>query len=854
MLSNKTLNQPASIRRPLVLRAVLMAGAAMIATPVLAQTVAATASAAPDAAAAAVSSELVVTGVRGSEKRTVLDSPTPIDVVSAADIAATGKADLKEILNVLIPSFNLPGVNGGGTSWTVRAFTMRGLTGDEVLILVNGKRRHNTALINNLARVGNGGVPVDLDLIPTAAIDHIEVLRDGASAQYGSDAIGGVINIILKDSSHGGESDTTRGQNYARDGAQFHEALNYGTKLPNHGFANFSLDLKYEQPANRSILATYANPYGPGDPRNATVDRKSWGYSYGPGAEQVVSGAYNLEEPLNNGVTFYSDSTVSHRLSRKVTGSFLPIYSDSLSQVYPNGFNAQRRIRELDFQSTLGLKGAVGAWSWDASSSYGRDYAKLDGENTLNASLGPTSQTYFHLANQVYDQWTNNLDLTRDYEIGLAKPLSVSVGAEHRYERYAIEAGEPNSYRIGNYLIPAGQPNNLLSTPVAPLPGLASYNGTSPNEAGSKDRNNFAFYVDLDTNVTKAWFVGVAARYEHYTDSAGDTFSGKVSTRYEILPGYAFRATVSNGFKAPSLAQEIYASNTISGNVVNVGGVPTLVTFPLKVFPVGSAVGQALGSSPLTPENSINYSLGFTAEPIHSLHLSIDAYEIDIRNRILETGTLLLKPAQLAASPVLSTLLTQFPTGLGAQYYTNAAATRTQGVDVVAEYSRRLGDFGQVHLSAAYTYTQTHITNLKATPAALAGYGFVLFDAQRQADLTVATPRDKIILSGDWSRGPWRVSFSETDYGPYTEANTAGVAKLSAANPRYYTSKWIADLEIDYSVAKNTKLGIGANNLFDVYPDAKGIVNSQTGAGLYGNFSPFGITGGYWYGRITQKF
>jgi iron complex outermembrane receptor protein len=849
------IDKTSTIRRR-ALRSALLAGAAMLASPALAQTTTTTAAAAPQAAVADadVASELVVTGVRGSEKRTVLSSPTPIDVVSAQDIAATGKSDLKEILNVLIPSFNLPGVNGGGTSWTVRAYTVRGLTGDEILVLVNGKRRHNTALINNLARVGNGGVPVDLDLIPTAAIDHIEVLRDGASAQYGSDAIGGVINIILKDSSEGGVSDTTRGQNYARDGAQFHEALDYGTKLANGGFANFALDLKYEEAASRALPATYPDPYGPGDPRNATVNRKSWGYSYGPGAEQIVSGAYNLEQPLADGVTLYSDTTLSHRLSRKVTGSFLPNYSDSLPEIYPNGFNAQRRIRELDFQTTVGAKGQAGGWSWDASSSYGRDYTELDGENTLNASLGPTSPTYFHLANQIFDQWTNNLDVTRDFEVGLAKPLSVSFGVEHRYERFEVQAGDPDSYTIGDYLIPPGQPDNLRSTPVAPLPGLASYNGTSPAEAGSKDRNNFAFYADLDTNLTRNWFAGLAGRYEHYTDSAGDTFSGKVSTRYEFLPGYAFRATVSNGFKAPSLAQEIYASNTINGNVVNVGGVPTLVTYPLKVFPVSSPIAQALGATPLTPERSTNYSFGFTAEPISTLRLSIDAYEIDIKNRILETGSLFLTPADLSGSPLLSTLLAQFPTGLGAQYYTNAANTRTQGVDVVAEYSRSLGGLGSLHLSAAYTYTQTRITNLKATPPALAGYGFILFDAERQADLTVATPRDKIILSGDWSRGPWSANLQATQYGRYTEANTAGVATLAAANPRYYSAKWITDLEIDYKLARNTKVGIGADNLFNVYPDAAGVVSAQYGTGRYGNFSPFGITGGYWYARVTQKF
>ncbi|MDR3509665.1 MAG: TonB-dependent receptor [Caulobacteraceae bacterium] len=834
----------------LALRAALLVSAAMAPAVAMAQAAATRAAAAPDASLVPDTSEIVVTGVRGGERRTVANSPIPIDVISAKDIAATGKSDLKEILNILIPSFDLPGVNGGGTSWTVRAFTLRGLTGDEALILVNGKRRHNTALINNLARVGNGGVPVDLDLIPTASIDHIEVLRDGASAQYGSDAIAGVINIILKNGAHGGTSDTVRGQNYGRDGAQFHEALDYGTGLPNGGFAHFSLDLKYANAANRSVPSTYATPYGAGDPRNATANRRSWGYTYGPGAEQIVSGAYNLEAPLNNGINFYSFTTLSHRLSRKVTGTFLPNASDSLQEIYPNGFNAQRRIRELDFQSTVGAKGETSDWHWDASSTYGRDFTKLDGENTLNASLGPTSQTYFHLANQIYDQWTNNLDVSRDFQVGLATPLTVSFGLEHRYERYEIQAGEPNSYKIGSYLIPAGSPNNSLSVAVAPLPGLASYNGTSPAEAGARDRNNLAAYVDLDTKLTQKWFVGVAGRYEHYTDSAGDTFSGKVTTRYEVLPGYAFRATVSNGFKAPSLAQEIYASNTISGTVS--GG--TLITYPLKVFPVDSAIARTLGATALTPENSINYSVGFTAEPVSNLRLTVDAYQINIRNRILETGSLFLTPTMLSSSPVLSSLLSQFPTGLGAQYYTNAASTRTRGVDVVGEYSKSLGAYGSIRLSAALTLTETRITKLKSTPAALAALGFVLFDAERQADLTVATPRDKITLSGAWNLDKWSVNLQTTRYGRYTEANTTGQALLANSNPRYYSPKWITNLEIDYNVLRDTKVGIGANNLFDVYPDSHGIIDAKTGAGRYGNFSPFGITGGYWYARLTQRF
>ncbi len=834
---------------------------------------------APDAAADSVDG-VVVTGVRGV-RRTVADSPAPIDVISSEQLAATGKVGLKEVLNTLIPSFNLPGVNGGGTSWTVRAVTLRGLNGDQALFLVNGKRRHTTSLINNLARVGRGGVPVDLDLIPASAIERIEVLRDGASAQYGSDAIAGVVNIILKKDTQGGAFSYTGGQNYLGDGDTRAASLNWGRSLGDEGgFLQLAINWKNNEAASRAVPSRAQYLYQPTvttvggvttvtpDPRDATADRYFWGASYGPGEEDIIATAYNAELPWRD-LTLYSSGTLSHRSSKKVTGSFLPnlapvtgvtagrpLNRNSLPEVYPNGFNALRRIFELDWQTSLGARGEKAGWAWDASTTFAQDHAQLDGQNTLNATLGPDSPNYFHLSTHQFQQWTNNLDVTRSFEGVLPRPLQVSWGLEHRYERFLIEAGDEASYIVGDYVIPAGQPFAGLR----PNPGLSSYAGTAPEDAGSATRHAYAAYVDVGTDLTETWYVGAAVRHERYTGDVGETTSGKLTTRWEFLPGYALRATVSNGFRAPSLAQQIFATSTINGSLCAAApnntfrGAPCTpgeyLTFPTKVLRTDSAEAKALGATPLKPETSTNYSFGITAEPIARLRLTLDAYQIDIDDRIVDTSNLDLSVTQLASQPALAGLIARFPQGLTATYYTNAVSTRTTGIDFVAEYGFNLGAAGRLNLNAAYAFNKTKVRDVLATPAVLKAVNpnLVLFDRQKISDLTVGTPREKIVLGAVWSRQTVSASLRTTRYGEYTEAGT------SANLDRTYSAKWVADLDIAWDVRPSTNIAIGANNLFDQHPDKIGIVNADQGTGQFGSFSPFGITGGYYYARLTQRF
>jgi iron complex outermembrane receptor protein len=868
-----------TIRRPL-LRFALLACASAFAVSAAAAEVP-VADPAPSEAEGATSVEgVIVTGVRGA-RRTVADSPTPVDVISGEQLLTTGKVGLKEVLNTLIPSFNLPGINGGGTSWTVRAITMRGLNGDQALFLVNGKRRHTTSLINNLARVGRGGVPVDLDFIPASAIERIEVLRDGASAQYGSDAIAGVVNIILKKDAEGGSFSYTGGQNYLGDGDTRSATLNYGRPIgEDGGFVHLALNWKNNEAASRAVPSRAQYIFQPTvttvggvttvtpDPRDATADRYFWGQSYGPGEEDILAASYNAELPWKD-LTLYSSGTLSHRSSKKVTGSFLPnlapvagvtagrpLNRNSLPEVYPYGFNALRRIFETDFQTSVGARGVTRGWDWDLSTTLAQDHAQLDAQNTLNATLGPDSPTYFHLSTHEFQQITTNLDVTREFTGITPHPLQVSWGLEQRYERFLIEPGDEASYVVGNYVIPAGQPFAGLR----PNPGLASYAGTAPEDAGSTTRDSYAAYVDLGTNLTNSWYVGAALRHERFTGDVGDTTSGKLTTRWEFLPGYAVRATVSNGFRAPSLGQTVFASSTISASLCGAApnntfrGAPCVpgeyLSFPIKVLRPDSVEAAALGGSPLKPETSTNYSFGITAEPISRLRVTLDAYQIDIDDRIVDTSNLDLNIAQLTSQPTLAPLLARFPQGLTATYYTNAVSTRTTGVDLVGEYSLDLGGLGRVNLNAAYAFNKTKIRKLIDTPAILKAINpnLVLFDRQKIADLTIATPREKVILGAVWSRDKLSASLRSTRYGEYTEAGT------SPSLDRVFSPKWVTDLDVSWDVRPTTNVAIGANNLFDVHPDKIGIVNADSGLNQFGMFSPFGITGGYYYARLTQQF
>jgi iron complex outermembrane receptor protein len=791
--------------------------------------------------------EVVVTGVRGVA-RTVIKSPTPIDVLSAADLERTGKAGAFQALQTLVPSFNLPARAGGGTATVIATGGLRGLNPDQTLVLVNGKRRHKTSLINSVSSLYNGSVPADLDLIPTSSIGRIEVLRDGAAAQYGSDAIAGVINIILKDTP-GGSISVTHGQNFDRDDGEFTQVVgNYGVKIGDRGFLNLSFATKDQALSNRAVpvassIQIYPKINGQPDPREATVDRLVTRNS-GVLPQNGVNLGYNGHYELESGVELYSFGTASQRTSDLPFTFRAPNSVNALPQVYPEGFRPNLVIKEDDFELAIGARGDLRGWSWDVSSTYGKNLAKEHVSESINASLGPASPTHFYVGKLVSSEWVNSLDVTRGFSLASGGDLQLSFGAQHRRETYQVGEGEPLSYAAGTYV-------NPLFPTQRPATGAQAAPGFQPSDASESSRNNYAAYGEVGYSPTEKLFLGAAVRYEDYDDASGDTVVGKVNGRYALTPWLAVRGAASTGFRAPGLAQENYAAS--SSQFRQVGGVLDLLQ--IKTLPVGSREAIALGAKPLTPEESKNYSLGVTLEPLPSLSVTVDAYQIDVDGRIAITSTL----TGAAVSNIL--VANGLPGSLSAQYYTNAIDTRTRGVDLVAAYRQDLDAYGTLRFTLGYNHNKTKITDIIDNPPELAALGpsYALFDRLSQGYLTKAFPKDKVSLGVNWSWDKLNVNMRQTRFGSYTvQQNLVGG---KPTNDRSYGAKWITDLEASYRVTKAISVAVGANNLLNIYPSRSGadnasntVFNANTGTGQYPGISPFGFTGGSYYARLQWDF
>ncbi|MBX8555367.1 TonB-dependent receptor [Pseudomonas cichorii] len=769
-------------------------------------------------------STVVVTGNRGAEQRTVTSSPVPIDVVSASQLQSTGKPGLMEALSAVIPSLTLPEKTGWDASGMARAPNLRGLSAAEVLVLVNGKRRHTSATLN-INGINTGAAPADLDFIPISAIDHVEVLRDGAAAQYGSDAIAGVINIILK-ADTSGTAVTNAGIGYDGKKQTVQQSLNKGFEIGDGGIVQLALDARSQNDDNKASANGYTY--------EQALDRagKSTYGGYGTPKINLLTLGYNAELPVSDDLSLYSFTTYSRRKAEQGQNFRLPTITNTITtgpNGYPAGYVPIWYIDEEDFQAAFGAKGQVGEWDWDLSSTYGRNEAEQGTERNQNPSLGEATPNHFTSGTWIATELTTNLDFKRGFDIGLQKPLDLSYGFEHRRDGYEVQEGDWASYANGGYCV---APGNCASS------GAQVTNGISPDEASSATRNSVASYVDVGFNPLPQWYLGTALRYEHYNQGVGATRSGKLTTRYDFTPEFAVRATVSNGFRAPSLANSLFSARSTTYGVVN--GVYQSINF--GVLPVASDAARALGAEDLKPERSTNFSLGFTLTPTERLSLTTDAYVINIRDRITLTGTLLGNEVTqvLQDNGVNSTS--------GGQYFINGADTRTKGVDVVGNYSQDLGAFGSVKWTAAFNWNQTEILSYKASTTIL-GTSYDLMDREARNVITGIQPKTKLILGGDWSIDRFTINLALTRYGSYKEVNDSGDRSLD----RIYAAKWITDLDVGYNLTKDLNIAVGAKNLFDVYPKKQGIP-SNTMTSSYGTYSPFGFTGGYYYTRLTYAF
>jgi len=812
----------------------------------------------PAAAPAAASSDatdtnvstVIVTGVRGGKPRTVAQSPAPIDVIQSSQIADTGRADLAESLSKLLPSINF-GQTEAGIYSIVRPINNRGMGPAYTLVLVDGKRRHNSTLITDGGGDTSGVNPVDLDMIPSSAIAYVEVLKDSAAAQYGSDAVAGVINIVLKNQDHGLHASVLGGSLYQGDNdlATYKGEVDAGAPLGQNGFIHFGVNAEHRGLTWNNFAATQV-PYSPAsDPRNAT-----WNGDGAHNGDPEISEYglfYNAEAPLTDNVKLYSYSTFGQRWTEIGNNYRRPDSNADFDVLYPNGYFPLNNTIENDYQALLGAKGQLDQIKWDLSTTYGYNHDRQYADFSLNPSLGPTGPTRFNdLATYQFDQWVTNLDLTRDFKTGLSEPVTVSGGLEFRVDQFKSFAGELQGYENGGYIFKtgdqSGNPNLGLPAAIGAQAGVT----IEPSDAVNLTRNSFAGYGDVDFYPLKNWYVGTAIRVEHYDDSAGTTLGGKLNSRYDFTPWFALRGTVGSGFRAPSLTQIGYAETDTRTGINPITGAfgPALTL----TVPTTSTIGKDLGAEPLKPEKSTNIGLGFVLKPLEHVNLTVDGYQITVDDRIERSGTFL--------GPAISKVLAAngYPSNAWVSYFANMANTQTRGVDIVLDTYRQLpSGWGRLGGSVAFNYNTVDILKVLPTPAALAalaqnnpGGSTVFFQRTVAADLTVTQPHDKLIFTGAWTRGKFTVNLQETRYGSYTY-----VTSQIASQDRFFGAKWLTDLTVDYAVTQHVKLSVGASNLFNVYPDKNGIPSAATGvsSAVYGP-APFSIDGGFYYGRVSLDF
>ncbi|MDQ3138896.1 MAG: TonB-dependent receptor, partial [Gemmatimonadota bacterium] len=676
---------------------------------------------------------------------------------------------------------------------------------------------------------------VDLNAIPASAIERIEILRDGAAAQYGSDAIAGVINIILKAGAPH-EISTTFGQTVESDGGVIQAAGNYAVPLGGDGVLQLAGEYRNRGFTNRSA-PDLRQQYFTGDPRNSDP-AFSGVINHRQGDADTEDGGLflNLSKPVSEAAEVYAFGGGTLRQG-EAAGFFRRASDDrTVRAIYPNGFLPMITTKISDFSGVAGLRGDRAGWRWDVSANYGRNLFHFDVESSNNVTLGTASPTEFYAGTLIFDQFTGNVDIAKAFPIGVASPLNVAVGGEFRRDGYQINEGEPDSYRDGGV--------RVLDGPNAGgqgAPGAQVFPGFRPTDATSQNRNNVAGYVDLEAQVVQRVLVGVAGRVERYNDF-GTTTDGKITARFEPVPGFAVRGAVASGFKAPSLGQSFFSAT--STNFVN--GVP----FENRTFPVNTPVAQALGARELTAEKSENYSFGVALNPVRGLSVTADYYQILIDDRIVFSGN--FNQAQ-----VVTFLAAQgFPNIAGARYFTNAIDTRTLGVDVVANYGFTVGSSSTVRLTGGYNYNVSRVLSVAPTPPALSAFQETLFDRVERSRIEVGQPRNNIYLSSVFNFNHLGLTLRGQRFGEVTLFGTPADGSLDQT----FGAKWIADAAASYTFRERLTITAGVDNIFDTYPDANNqgdattAGNSNFGIFPFNGISPWGFNGAFYYGRLAFGF
>ena len=819
-------------------RAALLAftsAAALMAAPLAAS---AQQAAPPQNPAATEIDEVVVTGTR-TAGRSRLDTIAPVDVISGETLSRQGAGtETATALAATAPSINFPRPAISDGSDHVRPVTLRGLAPDQALVLINGQRGHISALVNVNGSLGRGSAAFDLNTIPTVSLGTVEVLRDGASAQYGSDAIAGVVNLRLREANEGGgltlsygiyntEIDTARGKRDETDGAQTSLSGWVGLPLGDDGFLTVSAELQDRDPTNRSdFAAPVASPTG----STTTVLGR-----FGDPAVEARSIWFNAGKPIDANWSIYGFGGYQNKDTESAATARAFNNANNVLSVYPNGFLPIIATQIDDFNLYGGTKGEAGGIMWDFSAGYGRNTLDYRVLNTINASYGAASPREFEAGGLEYDQWIFSIDGVRQMDFGLYEPLNVAFGVEARKEDFVQTPGERQSYD---------------RNPGSPQGGGAQgFPGFSPANAVDVDRSNWGAYLDLEGQFSEAFSFGAAARYEDYSDF-GDTLTGKVSARYDFSPSFALRGAISTGFRAPALQQQYFSY--IATNLVTtvVGGVPVTNLIQSGTFRPSDAVSVALGATPLEPETSVNYSIGGVFRT-GGLELTVDAYQIDVDDRIILSENLgPTRPSQSAATTAAVLAIIQ-PLGVtSARFFTNGLETTTKGIDVVGRYRMQTSGGDRFDFTLAGNYNKTEVTKIPGIPlVSIPVSPNFLFDRSNILAFEKGTPEIKVVGSMDWVRGPWSSTTRATYYDSVLVANNNASIDYRTGNHT------LVDLEGRYEFAQGVKLAIGVNNLFDEYPTfTPAALNAQTGSVGFPQFSPFGFNGRFLYARIGYNW
>jgi iron complex outermembrane recepter protein len=896
-------------------RALMLASlsTAAFSVPAFAQTPPAAPQAAEDTADR---EDIVVIGTRRTD-RSITDSPSPIDVIGAQDLAASPQVNLLDTVRNLVPSFFVPQNTISDASTFVRAPSLRGLGADQILVMVNGKRYNRSALVNVYTGADTalsfGSQGADIGNIPAIAVKNLQVLRDGATAQYGADALAGVLNYAIRDD-EGIEAQALYGKTYRGDGVSKIFSGYGGVKIGDRGFISLAGEYYDQGQTSRgatraSALTIQANLPNVAVPNPAQI----WGTSPGTGYKFFLNAAldvgaqsqiyftgnlahsdtnqsFNYRPSQTNGGFVRNNGTVNETVSLGRNGSFNPIFltacpaasaatcptggfvndtnTFSFASIYPGGFTP-RFIGVVDqVYGTLGFKGKTDSgFTYDLSGSLSRNSLDLSMTNSLSASFGPQSQTSFKFGKLIQGEVNLNADFTYPLEAGFESPITLSAGLEYRRERYEKTVGDLQSYAAGPY---ASQVLYNLVTPAvgatpavyAPAgitatqsPAASGYGGVSPNFAGVSTQSNWGVYIGAEADITKALTVGLAGRYENYS-TFGGVVVGKANALFRASDAISLRATVGTGFHAPSPGQnntQVVTTNFLGGNQVQTG-----------TYPTTSAIAQFYGAGSLAPERSTNFGAGIVLKPTSAFSLTVDGYIINIKNRIGISQNYTVTAANITALPSLATV------GLGGvvNYFTNGFDVSSKGLEAVANYRTDLMG-GPLNLTFAYSYNNLKAKNIKLTTG-----GTPLVSSQQEYNIANLAPQHRITASAGWQIDNFTLNLRGNYYGSWSNAleyNTVAATPATAANPfpaapasQIFGAKTLFDADISYTFAEHFTLTVGANNLFNVFPDKikASVINpiyQTTGALNDGQIyprsgGPFGMNGGFYYARLRIKY